>query len=271
MNMRILIAVIAVCFFAACNDNKPAGTGLAAFDACSCATVQDMNSADFAKCKELRADAKFEADYQKCKIAATSGIKDTSKINLQSVENATNLKPAETGSYAITPGTSTVTWYGEKITGKKHTGTVAIKSGNIDITDGKLTGEIILDMSTITDLDLSGEGKTKLETHLKSDDFFGVAKFPEAKFVIKSSKSMNAIQHEVVGNLTIKGITKEVSCKLVVGPNGSDVNIGGGLQFDRSQFDVRYGSDKFFDNLGDDLIKNEITIVLDLKGKRAVA
>ena len=57
----------------------------------------------------------------------------------------------------------------------------------------------------------------------------------------------------------------------VVGPNGSDVNIGGGLQFDRSQFDVRYGSDKFFDNLGDDLIKNEITIVLDLKGKRAVA
>ncbi len=269
MKIRILIAAFVACLIIACDDNKTTNGALAAFDACSCATVQDMNSADYAKCKELRADAKFEADYQKCKIAATSGMKDTSHITLQNVENATNLKPAETGSYLINAATSTLTWYGEKVTGKKHTGTIAVKSGNLTITDGKLSGEILMDMTTITDLDQTGEGKTKLETHLKSDDFFAVSKFPEAKFVIKSSKAMNAIQHEIVGDLTIKGITKEISCKLIVGPNGQDVNIGGGLQFDRSLFDVRYGSDKFFDNLGNDMIRNEITIVLDLKGKRA--
>jgi polyisoprenoid-binding protein YceI len=273
MKTRFLLLVSISLIIASCGSKPDGKTGpLAAFDACSCATVQDMNSEDYKKCKGLReADAKFEADYQKCKFAANSGIKDTSKVNIQNAATATNLQPADKGNYSLDITTSKLTWYGEKVTGKKHSGSVNLRSGSLNIVDGKLSGEIVLDMNTLVNLDQSGEGRTKLETHLKSEDFFNVAKFPEAKYVITSATAKNAIQYDVVGNLTIKGITKEVKCNLVIAPNGSDVNIGGGLQFDRSLFDVRYGSDKFFDNLGNDMIRNEITLVIDLKGKKAVA
>lgn len=44
------------------------------------------------------------------------------------------------------------------------------------------------------------------DTHLRSDDFFNAEKFPEIKFV---SKSFNG--EELVGDLTIRDVTKEVT------------------------------------------------------------
>jgi polyisoprenoid-binding protein YceI len=266
--LRLLYIAAALFILNACGENNTEnGTALKSFDACSCATVADMNSADYKKCKELRADAKFEADYQKCKIAQASGIADTSRITIQNSATATNLQSASTGSYNIDAATSYVRWIGEKITGKKHSGTISVKKGVLHLSNGQITGgEIILDMNTLTNLDLSGEGKTKLETHLKSDDFFGVSKFPEASYIITSSTAKSAIEYELQGKLNIKGISQEVKSNVVVAPNGENVNIGGGFSFDRSKFDVRYGSDKFFDNLGNDMIKNDVLITLDLKG-----
>ncbi len=262
------LAAIAILVMVSCGDNgQENGAAIKAFDACSCATVADMNSADYQKCKELRADAKFEADYQKCKIAQASGIADTSRITIQNSATATNLKSADNGSYGIDAATSSVRWMGQKVTGKKHTGTINVKKGVIHMSAGQITGgEIILDMNTLTNTDLSGEGKTKLETHLKSDEFFGVAKFPEASYIISSATAKSAIEYELNGKLTIKGISKEIKCNAVVAPNGDNINIGGGFAFDRSLFDVRYGSDKFFDNLGNDLINNEVLLTLDIKG-----
>lgn len=267
---KIAIFVLTCFIITSCGEKKVENAKLTSFDACSCATVQDMNSDDFKKCKELRADSKFESDFQKCKLAASIGVQDTSRITIQNAANATNLKSANTGAYAIDASTSKLSWFGEKVTGKKHNGNLNIRAGSLTMTDGKLTaGAIVIDMNSITDSDQSGEGKTKLESHLKSEDFFNTAKFGEAKYVITSATSSSAIEYEVKGNLTIKGITKEVPCHLVIAPNGQDINIGGGFQFDRSLFDVRYGSDTFFDNLGNDMIENGITITLDLKAKKS--
>jgi len=268
---NLLLLCIAAITIASC-DNKP--KGLASFDACSCATVQDMNSEDFKKCKTLRdADAKFEADYDKCRMAQASGVADTSKVSFQNAANATNLKAASEGTYSFDAAKSTITWIGQKVTGKRHTGTLNIKGGSITMEGSNIkAGEITIDMNSIVDTDQSGEGKAKLEGHLKSEDFFNVAKFPEATFVITSAKAINAIQYEAMGKLTIKGITKDVKCNLVIAPNGTDaVNVGGGFQFDRTEFDVRYGSDKFFDNLGNDMINNEIILTVNLKAKKMVA
>jgi polyisoprenoid-binding protein YceI len=270
MKSRILLLLATAGMLASCGDSSDKKNGpLTQFDACSCATVQDMNSDDYKKCKELRADAKFDADYQKCKMAAASGIADTSRLTIQNAATATNLPSADAGSYTIDVATSSLRWFGTKVTGKKHNGTLNVKSGNFTMSEGKLiSGEITIDMATLTDVDQSGEGKAKLETHLKSEDFFNVAKFPEAKYVVTSATTVNPLTFDVKGNLTIKGITKEVSCQLVVSPNGNAVNLGGGFKFDRSQFDVRYGSDTFFDNLGNDMIENDITITLDIKAKK---
>jgi polyisoprenoid-binding protein YceI len=263
---NIFVFLFAIVILAACDnsDNKAAGAALQAFDACSCATVKDQNSDDYKKCKGLReADAQFESSYQKCMLAQASGS-DTNQVKLVSADN---IKRADLGAYIIQPSTSSLKWRGQKITGKKHEGTIAIKSGTIQIEGENIKGgEIIIDMPTLVDTDLEGESKTKLETHLRSDDFFGVDKHKEAKFVIKSATPKSTVQYDVVGDLTIKGITNEVKTSLVVTPNGTTgANIGGSIIFDRSLFDVRYGSDKFFDNLGNDLIKNEVIITFDLK------
>jgi hypothetical protein len=140
-----------------------------------------------------------------------------------------------------------------------------VKRGNVTLSGGAITGgEIVIDMNTLTNTDLSGNEKTKIEGHLKSADFFDVGKFGEAVYSITSGTKKNAINYDVAGKLTIKGITHDLNCTLVVAPNGSGINVGGGFVFDRSQFDVRYGSDKFFDNLGNNLIKNEVIMTVNL-------
>lgn len=237
-------------------------------DACGCAKITDTAAPDYAKCTELRKDSVFEKDYQHCAMAQKNGV-DPSKLNVQTSEEAKDLKSPEDGIFNLDPATSNVRWYGEKITRSKHTGTIAVKSGSIEMKGGQIvTGEVVMDMPSINCLDLQGEEKTDLEGHLKSPDFFDVTKFPEAKFVITSSQSTTAIDHQTKGKLTIKGVTKDFDAKLVVVPTGDGVTIGGGLLFDRSQFNVKYGSGKFFKDLGDDLINDEVTLILSVKAKR---
>lgn len=266
----ILFATVAVFLLASCGGSSSEGVKpLTQFDACNCATVEDQSNPDYAKCKELRNDPVFEADYQRCRVAIKSGIKDTSLITISDADNATNLASATDGNYTLDVATSSLKWRGENIVGKKHEGAILVKRGNITISGGELTGgEIVIDMNSIKDTDLSGDDKAKLETHLKSADFFDTSKFNEATYTIVSGKKTNAIAYDVKGKLTIKGITHDVDCKMVVAPNGQDINVGGGFVFDRSQFDVRYGSDKFFDNLGNNMIKNEVIMTVNLQGKK---
>lgn len=236
--------------------------------ACDCAAIEDTNSPDYAKCKDLRKDATFEAEYIKCKQAIKSGISDTSKISIGSAENATHLSAGD-GNYVIDVTTSSVNWTGEKALGKSHTGVIAIKRGNLSISGGKITGgEVVVDMNTLTNTDLSGAEKGKLESHLKSADFFDAAKFGEATYTIVSGEKLDAVKYAVKGKLTLKGITKDLNCEINVIANNADVIVAGGLIFDRSQFDVRFGSGKFFENLGDNLIEDEIMLKLDIKGKK---
>jgi polyisoprenoid-binding protein YceI len=262
------IALGATILLASCGESNQKA-GLTQFDACNCATVEDTNSPDYNKCKELRNDAKFEADYQRCKLALQSGITDTSLVTISSVENATNLASATDGNYIIDVATSSLKWRGENVVGKKHEGAILVKRGNITIAGEAITGgEIVIDMNTLTDVDLSGDDKAKLEGHLKSPDFFDTAKFGEATYTIISGTKANAINYDVKGKLTIKGITQDLDCKMVVAPSGADIAVGGGFVFDRSKFDVRYGSDKFFDNLGNNMIKNEVIMTVNLQGKK---
>lgn len=243
------------------NDASP-------LDACGCAKITDTAAPDFAKCVELRKDSAFEANYQHCVIAQKNGV-DPSKLNVQSSDDAKDLKAPEDGVFNLDAATSNVRWYGEKITRKKHTGTIAVKSGRIEMKGGQiLSGEVVMDMTSINCIDLQGQEKTDLEGHLKSTDFFDIAKFPEARFVITSSQSTTAIDHQAKGKLTIKGVTKDFDAKFVVVPTGSEVTIGGGVMFDRSEFNVKYGSGKFFKDLGDNLINDDVTLILSVKAKR---
>ena len=159
---------------------------------------------------------------------------------------------------------STITWTGSKVVGKNHTGSITLKSGSLDITKGELKGgSFVIDMASLSNTDLSGEWKEKLEGHLKSDDFFGVATFPTASFSITEVKKGDGGNYSVTGDLTIKGKTESISFPASVKEAGKGYEATATLTFDRSKFDVRYGSGSFFDDLGDNAISDEIA--LDVK------
>lgn len=163
---------------------------------------------------------------------------------------------------------SEIVWRGYKVTGKHH-GVVALKSGDLEIKDGELVGgSFEIDMTSIEVKDLQGEYAGKLAGHLKSPDFFGVEKHPTAKFVITQVVSRGTPgSYKIVGDLTIKEITKSIKFQADVteeeGKNVATANI----TVDRSDFDVRYGSGSFFDNLGDKTIYDEFELEVRLVSK----
>ncbi len=155
---------------------------------------------------------------------------------------------------------SVVKWTGKKI-GGSHNGEIDLKSGYFEFENNQIAGgEVVIDMSTLSNTDLEDEGyNQKLVGHLKSDDFFGVEKYPTSKFVVTKASNFQNGKAKVSGKLTIKGKTEDISFDVVQSGNVYTAKV----DIDRSKFDVRYGSDSFFDNLGDKVIDDIFT--LDIK------
>ncbi len=188
--------------------------------------------------------------------------KNVLSLTLALVVGSTTLaNPLNEETKTVDTEASTVTWKAYKVTGS-HTGTVDLESGSLVFDDDQLTGgEFVVNMTTLISTDLEGEYKGKLEGHLKSDDFFSVANHPQAKLVFTDVKANGKNSYEVTGDLTIKGITKPVTFDLSV--YGSKATAT--LKVDRAEYDVRYGSGSFFDNLGDKTIYDEFDLVVDLE------
>lgn len=170
-------------------------------------------------------------------------------------------------TYTVDSEASTLAWVGKKVTGQ-HNGEITIKSGSVDFSKTKLDGSFTIDMTSINVLDLEGEYKGKLEGHLKSDDFFSVEKFPTAKFEITKATTKGNGEFDVTGNLTIKGITNPVSFPAKVTTTSEGLlKATADIVFDRSKWDVKYGSGSFFDGLGDKMIYDDVELSLELIAK----
>jgi polyisoprenoid-binding protein YceI len=183
---------------------------------------------------------------------------------------------AKDGVYAFGSEHSVV-WEGRKILipGYKDTGTLGIKEGSVTIAGGKVTGgKIVFDMAT---LEVKGTGKGKgepmLQKHLKSPDFFDAEKFPTIEFavteVVPAADAATTFMHAVKGNLTIKGITKPHEFSAKIYDQDGAGRVEGSMEIDRTLWDVRYGSGKFFKNLADNVIDDNFTVKLDLTARAA--
>jgi polyisoprenoid-binding protein YceI len=168
-------------------------------------------------------------------------------------------------NYNVDTTASVIAWTGYKVTGQ-HTGTVKVKNGTVQFTDGKLSGgSFDIDMTTIKDTDMEGEYAAKLVGHLSSEDFFGVAKYPTSKFVVTRVIPQDTKgNYKILGNLTIKETTKEVKFLANVTESGNKVTATGKIVVDRSEFNVKYGSGSFFDGLGDKTIYDEFDLQVSL-------
>lgn len=191
---------------------------------------------------------------------------------------------AEAGTATGTPGgvayqvdvpRSDLKWTAFKPTGSVQ-GIIPITGGNIYIDGDMITGgSVDLNMSGLQVQGMDAGMKEDLESHLKGtiagkeDDFFNVGKFPTATFkVINATKLENDPigTHMINGELTMKGITKPVSFKAVV-----DLSSGVAMKataepfmIDRTQWDVKFMSKTFFDNLKDDFVNDQVRIELTI-------
>ncbi len=112
----------------------------------------------------------------------------------------------------------------------------------------------------------------KRDGHLKSADFFDVEKFPTMTFVSKSAKQTAPGKGTLTGDLTIRGVTKEVTFMLdgfnseIATPWGSKV-VGGKATATINRQDFGVSWNKTLD-AGGVVVGDDVEITLELEFNR---
>jgi polyisoprenoid-binding protein YceI len=174
-------------------------------------------------------------------------------------ESASTATPAgATRTYAISPDTSTIEFVGSKVTGS-HNGGFKKFEGQIAVADGRLanTGsKVVIDTTSIW------ADNDRLTGHLKSPDFFNVAAMPTATFetTAVADQGTNTL---VTGNLTLHGVTKQISFPAKVQVTDEGVNLNSEFAINRFDFEIKYPGK------ANDLIRKEVVLKLNVKAPAA--
>ncbi|MDU0371817.1 YceI family protein [Hymenobacter endophyticus] len=162
--------------------------------------------------------------------------------------------------YQVNTTASRITWTGYAEVGTyAPTGTVQLRQGTFAY-DGRTlrAGRFEFDMRTIE------QEQTQLAEHLRGPDFFDVARFPTAVFVLDEVRAGRAS-----GQLTLRGVTRPVQFPLTLTKlaNGQ-LRVAGTATLDRTQFGINYNSSSFFQNLGSYAIRNEFKLAFDVVAEK---
>lgn len=178
---------------------------------------------------------------------------------------------AESNDIKIDKGT--ISWVGYKPT-DSHNGTINFKEGNLKMDGDKLVGgSFVVDMNSIKVSDIKDEKyNAKLVKHLSSEDFFDVAKFPTSTFEI-TSVTPDGDKLNVEGNITIKGITKNIKFPATFSNKDGVLTFKGEtVKIDRTEFGIEFHSakDKLFDvkKFKDQLIKDIFDVSVEFTAKK---
>ncbi|SMF22502.1 YceI family protein [Pseudobacteriovorax antillogorgiicola] len=158
---------------------------------------------------------------------------------------------------------SELIWIARKVSGA-HRGQVRLKQGQLSFNKGNVSGSFVIDMNSIENLDLKGSWKTKLESHLKSEDFFHVSAYPEATFRLTSAKAVGPREYIFSGPLTIRGVTGRISFPAVWKQLGGRWALKSQIRINRLHWGITYHSAHFFDikAIGDQMIDDHIEFEL---------
>lgn len=165
------------------------------------------------------------------------------------------------GLYKIDQSKSEMTWIGKKVIGSEN-GTINIKNGTVNYNGSTITsGSFTIDMNTIKALSQEGESKGKLENHLKSADFFEVAKFPVTTFKIKKVVKGSGGNATATGALTIKGITRDITFPIKMNVMDGRLEITAkDIKVDRTKYGVKFASKSLKSTVSDKAIDDEFAI-----------
>lgn len=177
--------------------------------------------------------------------------------------------------YKVDVNKSKVIWRGYYVfLFDEHNGSIQLKKGQLNFEKDVLKGgSFEIDMHSMQNMDLEGEGKTDLINHLKSDDFFSVSKYPGSAFTITrvekaEGPAAGKTDYTITGDLTLKGITRSISFPAVVSVDKEHVSANAKLKIDRTLWNIKYNSGRFFQDIGDGAISDGIGIELELVGTK---
>mgnify|MGYP000005617508 CR=1 FL=1 len=226
------------------------GTGaVVVANPCDCLT-KGLSSGQKEFCRESKRDTQFLEAMRQCGVAEVGGVSAVTNF-------------PDNGQYTMDTDQSKLEWMGSKM-GAVEKGTIPIRSCTFTVEDNRLvSGELVVDMVGIQSTSQEGLAARELGKHLRSADFFDVSTYPTAAYTITSSKTDGRGNLSVQGKLNIKGQTKEVEAMMTFA-SADPVVVSVSLAFNRADFDVRFGSGSFFDNLGDDLISDEVNMRMAL-------
>ena len=169
---------------------------------------------------------------------------------------------------------STLKWTGKKLAGQ-HNGTLKLSDGYVELKKGRLIGGTFnIKMTTIVDEDLTNaDYNKKLVTHLSSEDFFSIEKYPISTFKITKVSPIKGAKvgsnnYDLSGELTIKGITNPISFPAKVTNNKDGFTADANITVDRTKWGIKFRSLSFFKDIGDKVIEDNFYIDLHLQAKQ---
>ena len=163
--------------------------------------------------------------------------------------------PAGAQKYLITAQNSKIEFVGSQVAGS-HNGSFQKFTGEINYSGQPETSHVnvTIDTSSLTADD------PKLTDHLKTADFFDVAKYPTATFVSTAIKAggEKGASHTVTGNLTLHGVTKSVTFPATISATADAVNVDASFSINRKDFNINYAGPT------NNLIRDDVVLTLKI-------
>lgn len=168
-------------------------------------------------------------------------------------------------TYEVDTSSSKIRWTGSKLIGD-HYGTLQLQNGSFTLEGNKLLrGNFTIDMRSLENQDLEGERREKLETWLRSEEMFYVERYPTVSFKIAAARYLSEQQqYEVKGQLTIKGISHDIVFPAIIEKSGSNLRVQAEITFDRTRWNLNYGSGGLVAGVGNFAIDDEVEVAVDL-------
>lgn len=169
------------------------------------------------------------------------------------------------GKVEVDVKNSKLEWTGRKV-GGEHYGEMQLSAGQLLFNKGKLIGgSFEIDMTSIECIDITDPKQNKrLVDHLKSEDFFSVSRFPKSNLAITNVRVREGNTYAIKGDLTIKGKSNPIDFTASLAKVGDRYVAEATLTFDRSKYEIKFGSQSFFENLGDKLVYDDIDLKVKL-------
>jgi len=185
----------------------------------------------------------------------------TNKSKAVTGEAAPVASPSGAGGqkYLITPQNSKLEFTASQVTGT-HSGSFGDFSGQIDFggTPEQSRVKITIKSDSIT------ADNPDLTKHLKTADFFDVAKFPETTFVstaIRAGGDKGA-SHTVTGNLTMHGITRSISFPATINVTPDAATLESTFSLNRKDFSLTYPG------APDNAIRDNVVLTLHVRASK---